>query len=99
MRCPKCGGLPVEAVDGLSAWDKCLNCGATMIVIVNISKHRGPWGEHEYELRINATVIATFRHKREEGLTVCLKKAAAAAERAKWEEAARANECNPGEGA
>lgn len=27
MACPKCGGLPVEEADGLSAWDKCLNCG------------------------------------------------------------------------
>lgn len=58
-----------------------------MIAIVNISTHPQPFGWHEYELRINAKVIATFRHKREEGLTKCLERAAEAAEKAKWMEA------------
>jgi len=58
-----------------------------MIAIVNISTHDLPIGWNEYELRINAKVIATFQHKREEGLTKCLELAAAAAEKAKWEQA------------
>ncbi|MDP2902412.1 MAG: hypothetical protein Q8N96_04815 [Methylovulum sp.] len=58
-----------------------------MIAIVNISTHGFPIGWNEYELRINEKVIATFRHKREEGLTKCLELAAAAAEKAKWEQA------------
>ena len=58
-----------------------------MIAIVNISTHNSPIGWHEYELRINAKVITTFRHKREEGLTKCLERAAEAAEKAKWMEA------------
>jgi len=55
-----------------------------MIAIVNISTHTSPFGWHEYELRINAKVIATFRHKREDGLAKCLECAAEAAEKAKW---------------
>ncbi len=58
-----------------------------MIAIVNVSAHNYPIGWHEYELRINAKVIANFQHKREEGLTKCLERAAEAAEKAKWMEA------------
>lgn len=58
-----------------------------MIAIVNVSENPSPFGVHDYELRINREVIAKFQHKREDGLTVCLQKAAAAAERAKWENA------------
>ena len=58
-----------------------------MIAIVNVSTHNSPFGWHDYELRINTTVIAQFRHKREDGLTKCLELAAAAAEKAKWMEA------------
>lgn len=58
-----------------------------MITIVNVSTHNSPFGWHEYELRINAKVIAKFRHKREEGLTKCLERAAEAAKKAKWMEA------------
>ena len=54
-----------------------------MIAIVNVYTHNSPFGWHEYELRINTKVIATFRHKREEGLTKCLERAAEAAEKAK----------------
>lgn len=51
-----------------------------MIAIVNISQ--GPaFGWQEYELRINDHIITRFKHRREDGLTVCLLKAAAAAER------------------
>jgi hypothetical protein len=58
-----------------------------VIAIVNVSTNNSPIGWHEYELRINSKVIATFRHKREEGLTKCLERAAVAAEKAKWMEA------------
>ena len=54
------------------------------IIIQNISPHNSPFGQHEYEVRINQEVITTFTHKREEGLTVCLRKAAEAVERSKW---------------
>lgn len=48
-----------------------------MIAIVNTGtvKH----GEHVYRLQINDEVIAQFTHKREDGLEVCLEKAAQAA--------------------
>lgn len=39
-----------------------------MIAIVNVSPEPFPVGWHEYELRVNTKVIATFKHKREEGL-------------------------------
>lgn len=57
-----------------------------MIAIVNVSAVQSPIGWHEYELRINTRVVARFRHKREEGLTKCLERAAEAAEKAKWME-------------
>lgn len=58
-----------------------------MIAIVNVST--GPViGWQNYELRINSHVVATFRHKREEGLAKCLQAAAAAYEKKKWEDIA-----------
>ena len=54
------------------------------IIIQNISPHNSPFGQQEYEIRIDQEVITTFTHKREEGLTVCLRKAAEAVERSKW---------------
>ena len=62
------------------------------VIIQNVSSHSSPFGEHEYEVRINTKVVATFTHKREEGLTVCLRKAMEAVERTKWEETQRAIE-------
>jgi hypothetical protein len=59
-----------------------------MIAIVNVSDPYDPLGVNDYELRINHEVIARFKHRRTEGLTVCLQEAAKAAERAKWERAA-----------
>ena len=59
------------------------------IIIQNISKHARPTGLHTYELRINREVIATFKHKREDGLAVCLQKASDAVNRAKALEIAR----------
>jgi histone H3/H4 len=58
-----------------------------MIAIVNVSKTLSPFGWNDYELRINSKVIAAFRHKREEGLAKCLEQAAAAAEKAKRDQA------------
>ena len=51
-----------------------------MIAVVNVSTHNQPTGWHDYEVRINAKVIAKFRHRREEGLTKCLECAAKATE-------------------
>jgi len=55
-----------------------------MIVIENIGGN--PLGESQYELRINKKVIATFTHNRMDGLSACLKKASAEAEKSKWKE-------------
>ena len=62
-----------------------------MIAIVNVGPHDdpNPLGERNYELRINSDVIATFKHKRGDGLAKCLMLAAAAEERRKWEFAAK----------
>ena len=57
------------------------------IIIQNVSDTHAPFGEHEYEVRINQKAIVRFLHRREEGLTVCLRRAAKAIERAKWEKA------------
>ena len=53
-----------------------------MIAIVNIGPHDDPdpTGWRNYEVRINHEVIATFKHKREHGLSQCLRMAAAAVE-------------------
>lgn len=55
-----------------------------MIAIVNVSTHDDPCGVHEYEVRINREVITRFEHVREDGLAVCLRKAADAVEAAWW---------------
>lgn len=52
---------------------------------MNVSTHNSPFGEHDYELRINREVVARFTHRREDGLAKCLQLAAKAAERARWE--------------
>lgn len=54
------------------------------IIIQNIGGDQ--LGVCKYQLRINPKVIAEFEHNRTDGLTACLKKAAGAAESAKWEE-------------
>jgi hypothetical protein len=59
-----------------------------VIAIVNVSEHDSPFGVHDYELRINELVIARFEHVREEGLSVCLQRAANAAEKAKLKQLA-----------
>ena len=53
-----------------------------MIAIVNVTKHDKPTGIHTYEVWINRDLIATFKHRREEGLSRCLQKAALAVEKA-----------------
>jgi len=51
------------------------------VIIENISPHDLPDNvEHDYRLRINGTVIATFRHVRNAGLSECLRQAANAAD-------------------
>lgn len=41
-----------------------------------------PEGEREYEVRVNWDRIVTFRHRRGDGLVVCLERAARAVEQA-----------------
>ena len=57
-----------------------------MIAIVNVDKLNSGFGWRNYELRINEKVIAAFKHRREDGLAICLMKAAKAAELAKYNE-------------
>ena len=49
------------------------------IIIQNIDKNPREKGEHLYRLRINNQVICEFKHNREDSLSQCLMKAAAAA--------------------
>ena len=62
-----------------------------MIAIVNVGPHDDPdkLGVRTYEVRINADVVCTFRHRRADGLGRCLLEASKAVERQKWEQAAR----------
>lgn len=65
-----------------------------MIQIVNMGavpldvKRQTAFPQSMYEVRINNEVVTTFLHSRVDGLPVCLQKAAAAVEKAKWEKAA-----------
>lgn len=60
-----------------------------MIAIVNV-ENCGPecnhLGYHTYEVRINRELIATFKHKRIDGLEKCLRKAADAVAQVKLQE-------------
>lgn len=61
-----------------------------MITIVNVGPHDGNLlGERNYEVRINSELVATFRHKRSEGLGRCLLEASKAVERKHWLEAGK----------
>lgn len=62
-----------------------------MIRIVQVGKEdSNPLGVRLYEVGINNhPAIATFKHNRADGLAVCLTKASAAVEKAKWEESGR----------
>lgn len=57
-----------------------------MIAIINVSDVCKPFGVHKYEVRINKTLITTFEHRREQGLVICLRQAAAAVEKVRWQE-------------
>ncbi len=48
------------------------------IIIQNITPDPKPTGKHLYQIRINEKVVVTFDHYREDGLSVCLQKAAEA---------------------
>jgi len=51
------------------------------VIIENISPRDLPDNvKHDYRLRINGTVIATFQHVRNAGLSECLRQAANAAD-------------------
>jgi hypothetical protein len=53
------------------------------VLIVNVSEdHAVPYGSgiQHYELRINYKVLAKFTHTFEDGLAICLRKAADAME-------------------
>lgn len=56
------------------------------IIIQNMGGN--PLGECEYRLQINNKTIAYFTHSRPDGLAECLRRAAKAAEKAKWDETA-----------
>ena len=58
-----------------------------MIAIVNMGggDPTDIMGTRNYEVRINRDVIATFQHRRSDGLGVCLLKASKAVEKHKWE--------------
>jgi len=62
-----------------------------VIAVVNMGPHDDPdrLGWRTYEVRINATVVCTFRHRRADGLGRCLLAASKAVERQRWAEAER----------
>jgi len=47
-----------------------------------------PLGDSRYEITINNTHIAFFKHNRPAGLAICLEQAANAVHRVKWEQIA-----------
>ena len=54
-----------------------------MIAIINVDPNCRMSGPHKYTIGINRTIYTEFTHNREEPLSVCLLKAAIAAE--EWE--------------
>jgi hypothetical protein len=57
-----------------------------MIAIINVAMHPAPSGPHPYEVRVNRELITTFVHNREDGLAMCLRRAADACDEAQAEE-------------
>lgn len=51
-----------------------------MVIIHNISKKYSKTDWQSYEVKINQTLICTFRHKASEGLAKCLELASKAVE-------------------
>ena len=62
-----------------------------MIAIVNVGPHDDPdpTGWRNYEVRINHEVIATFTHKRDDGLVRCLSLASEAVLKKQMDDYAR----------
>ena len=50
------------------------------MIKIDIGETSDP-GVYEYEVKINDKFITSFKHKREEGLSICLSKAAEAVEK------------------
>ena len=50
------------------------------VVVINIDKDVRPSGPHLYEVRLNQIPLASFVHIREDGMVVCMRKAAEALE-------------------
>ena len=65
------------------------------IIIQNIDKSLREKGKHLYQLRINNQVICEFTHNREDSLSQCLMKAAAAARSASFIKSKRFKDCSP----
>lgn len=63
--------------------DPALDKGLSMAIIIR-QLGGNPMGVCEYEIRINADRITTFKHSRPNGLRACLLAAADAVERQKW---------------
>jgi hypothetical protein len=59
-----------------------------MIAIVNVGGGNAEdiMGIRNYEVRVNHEVIATFQHRRSDGLGQCLLAASRAVEKQKWEQ-------------
>lgn len=47
-----------------------------MIIVCNVSEEYSRTGIQKYEVRINDTKLSSFEHNSEEGMSVCLHKAA-----------------------
>lgn len=62
-----------------------------MIAIVNKGPHvpEDPMGWRDYEVRINQDLITRFKHRRGDGLAVCLLKASEAVKQQREEEVAK----------
>lgn len=51
------------------------------VTITNVGPYDGdPGGERNYEVRISGKLLAEFKHRRDDGLATCLRKAADAVE-------------------
>ncbi len=58
-----------------------------MVAVINVTPKEKLNGKvHDYEVRINRSVITGFQHVRSDGLAVCLEKAAVAVRKQKQED-------------
>jgi hypothetical protein len=68
-----------------------------VIAIFN-TKTKTKDGKTVYQVQINDDLICRFKHKRSDGLGICLLEASKAVERAKWKDAQKLIEmCTKGE--